>query len=114
MSDELLYHEVLDRLSIINDNLAEFVIDHTLMDTETELRDMIIGAAAILHDAYQKVGALKFDKFPDVLPNPTTPEAVIAFVGSHYDSMTESDDPSDTRFQVSVHDLLSSFRDWQE
>lgn len=65
-TDEFAYHEVLDRLSIVVDNLEEFVLAHPLMETETGLRDLIIEGAAKLHSAYQKVGSLKFDKFPDV------------------------------------------------
>jgi hypothetical protein len=114
MSDQFHYHEVLDRLSVMMGMLSDYVSNTPVMEDEPELLKLVDEAHDKLAEAYQLCGKLKFEKFSNVPVLPATPEAVIAFVGSHYDSMTESEDPSATRFQVSVHDLLSSFRDWQE
>jgi hypothetical protein len=41
---------------------------------------------------------------------PQTAAEAIAFIGNHYAQMHEAPDPLDTRFLLSVHDLLSAFR----
>jgi hypothetical protein len=58
------------------------------------------------------VGEAKTLEVSAPLRLPSTPDEVIAFISPHYDYMQEADDPANVRFQVSVHDLMSSFRDW--
>lgn len=45
---------------------------------------------------------------------PSTPDEVIAFIGSNFASSHTQGDKADWRYQVSVHDLLSAFSEWQD
>jgi hypothetical protein len=42
---------------------------------------------------------------------PSTPEEMIAFIGSQFEMREDAEDPSRVRFVLTVHDLLSAF-DW--
>jgi hypothetical protein len=68
-----------------------------------------------LAESLQKVRA-EFESTPaQATPSlPSTPDEVIAFIGSNFDSSHTQGDKADWRYQVSVHDLLSAFSEWQD
>lgn len=45
---------------------------------------------------------------------PSTPEEVVAFIGSHFGSMDVDGPLEDRHVRMSIHDLLSAFRDWRD
>lgn len=40
------------------------------------------------------------------------PEQIIEFIGSNFDKMKNADNIEDTQYTLTVHDLLSAFRDF--
>lgn len=54
--DDFHYHEVLDRLSIINDMMENYLVDHVVCEEHPELKDIIESAQDILGEAYLKMG----------------------------------------------------------
>lgn len=54
--DPFYYHEVLDRLMIINDMMENYLIDHPVCQKHQDLRDLIESAQDILGEAYLKMG----------------------------------------------------------
>ena len=62
-TDKFGYHEVLDRLSIILNNLDDYVLKHKAVKKHKKLKKKIQKAEEILADCYQEVGQLSFEKF---------------------------------------------------
>ena len=40
------------------------------------------------------------------------PDQIIEFIGYNFDKMEKADDIEDTQYTLTVHDLLSAFRDY--
>ena len=53
--DEFHYHELLDRLTIINDMIENYLIDHPACEVHPELKDMLTDAQDILGNVYLKI-----------------------------------------------------------
>ena len=53
--DEFYYHELLDRLSIINDMMENYLMDHPVCEKYPELKDSIERAQDYLGEAYLKM-----------------------------------------------------------
>lgn len=79
-----------------------------LMDPDTA-RDKLdwIVSVAITHAK----AALSIERTA-VLPK--TPQDVLSFLGPHFVTVAESPDPADWQITVTVHDILSAFRDWRD
>lgn len=54
-SSEFHCHELLDRLTIINDMMENYLIDHPLCETHPQLKDMLTDAQDILGEVYLKI-----------------------------------------------------------
>jgi hypothetical protein len=68
-----------------------------------------------MHEIMRKRFALAGFGAAQATPSlPSTPDEVIAFIGSNFDSSHTQGDKADWRYQVSVHDLLSAFSEWQD
>lgn len=63
--DEFHYHEVIERLHIINVMIDNFLLDHPLVEQELALRHLIQEGQNHLERAYQLAGNMGFDKFPE-------------------------------------------------
>jgi hypothetical protein len=64
-------------------------------------------------EAAQRAAEAFFADGQELPALPSTPEEIIAFIGGHYDSMEEAENPENVRFQLSVHDLQSAFVWWR-
>ena len=51
--DDYKYHEVLDRLKIVIDNVDNYIIQHPVLKLETEVKDCVIEGTDALWKAYQ-------------------------------------------------------------
>ena len=51
--DDFHYHEALDRLKIIIDNIDNHLIQHPVLKLETEVKDSVIEGTDALWKAYQ-------------------------------------------------------------
>lgn len=60
--DSYYYHEVLDRLMILNDMMENYLIDHPVCQKHQDLRDLIESAQDILGEAYLKMGDIQQNK----------------------------------------------------
>ena len=60
--DDFYYHEVLDRLMILNDMMENYLIDHPVCQKHRDLRDIIESAQDILGEAYLKMGDIQQNK----------------------------------------------------
>jgi hypothetical protein len=95
--DRLTLQGMADCMAMVRQELIEAgVIDKSVPP-------MMVADAVVAHIARGDRQAAKV---------PTTPQEVMAFIGSHFDSMEEAADPENVRFQLSVHDLLSAFQFW--
>lgn len=63
-TDEFSYHEILDRLNLVNTMIEDFLIEHRLFEHEPGLAAVIKEGADKLADAYQLAGKMRFEKFP--------------------------------------------------
>jgi len=52
------YSEVLDRLYIMISNIEDYLLEHPLVQSSTDLEDLIFSAQAKLAQAYQSVNML--------------------------------------------------------
>jgi hypothetical protein len=52
------YSEVLDRLYIMISNIEDYLLEHPLVQSSTDLEDLILSAQAKLAQAYQSVNML--------------------------------------------------------
>lgn len=60
--DSYYYHEVLDRLAIINDMMENYLIDHPVCQKHEDLKDTIEKAQDALGEAYQIMGDITHKK----------------------------------------------------
>jgi hypothetical protein len=63
--DEFHYHEVLDRLTVIQTMISELLLDHPVMAEYGDLEDKVLSADAFLADAHQKCAQLRAEAFPE-------------------------------------------------
>jgi hypothetical protein len=54
--DEGHYHEVCDRIHIINSNIEDFLLKTPVCDKHPEIREKIEKASELLSEAYQMSG----------------------------------------------------------
>lgn len=59
--DEFDYHEVLDRLYIIEKMTNDLLLTHPIVGKHDDVKKKIKKAGKNLADAYQLVGALRFE-----------------------------------------------------
>ncbi len=57
--DDYKYHEVLDRLKIVIDNVDNYIIQHPVLKLETEVKDRVIEGTDALWKAYQLLKEIK-------------------------------------------------------
>lgn len=57
--DDFYYHEVLDRLMIINDMMENYLMDHPVCQKHKDLKDLIESAQDILGEAYLMMGDIR-------------------------------------------------------
>ena len=60
--DEFHYHEALDRLSVIMDNINNNLLQHPVCKIETEAKEKVNKGLETLWEAYQLIGKIRFDK----------------------------------------------------
>lgn len=81
-------------------------------DTAKALQDAaIFGTGATIGGKHVPYAELTAQATPSL---PSTTDEVIAFIGSNFSSSHTQGDKADWRYQVSVHDLLSAFSEWQD
>lgn len=59
---EFDYHEVLDRLSIVQDNLNDHILEHQIFKSSKneEVKEILEKAGRLLFKAYQRIGEKRF------------------------------------------------------
>jgi hypothetical protein len=60
------YHEVLDRISIIECMINDHLLEHDVVVAEPELRALLRSAEVSICDAYQLCANIRFSKFEEV------------------------------------------------
>jgi len=60
--DDFAYHEVLDRTNLCLNMVEDFLVQHTVTDTNPFLKLHFDAVTSILADAYQLVGQLDFNR----------------------------------------------------
>lgn len=104
------------------DTLARLLIEHVAKGDPVDIGNLAMMlhqrevAAMEHHPCYggEAAKALKLYAAAQAPILPSTPEQVIAFINSNFDSRDERGDKADWRFQLSVHDLLSAFSEWND
>lgn len=89
--------------------------------SRNEIQDMAFGYAPsgqigeLMQFAERLLDRAASAKPSDPMPRlPATPKEVVAFIGSHFEYIDDKcDDPQDQMVKMSIHDLLSAFRDWE-
>lgn len=61
--DKFHYHEVLDRLHLINTMIDEFLLEHPAVIENKKIMKKIEKASEKLSKAYQEIGDLTLNKF---------------------------------------------------
>jgi hypothetical protein len=56
--DDFHYHEVMDRLSVIMDNIDRQLMQHPVLKLETEIKNQVDEGLTILWQAYNKVAQI--------------------------------------------------------
>lgn len=56
--DDFYYHEALDRLHVIMDNIDRHLIQHPVLKAEKEVSILVDEANTKLWEAYQKLGEI--------------------------------------------------------
>jgi hypothetical protein len=56
------YHEVLDRCSIIEVNISDFIYKHPLVKSNKQMKKLALKAMENLAELYQLVGQVDYDK----------------------------------------------------
>ena len=59
--DDYHYHEVVDRLSCIMDNVDRQLLQHPVLKLETEVRDQVNAGLEELWQAYNKISQIHLD-----------------------------------------------------
>jgi hypothetical protein len=59
--DSFHYHEVMDRLYLINNNIEDFLLNHPVVQKHKNVKNKIDKALMILADTYQLVGNMKYN-----------------------------------------------------
>jgi hypothetical protein len=62
--DQFYYHEVLDRLSVINDIVERHLIEHPVCDKHNEIKFLIVKAQEYIADAYLEMGSIINQRTP--------------------------------------------------
>lgn len=65
--DEFHYHEMIDRLYMINSMIENFLLVHPVADEEAEVKGLIEDAQSLLSNAYQTCGRIEHEKFSDII-----------------------------------------------
>ncbi len=63
--DQFYYHEMLDRLALINDMIENYLISHPVSEQHSNLRDTIENAQDALGEAYLMMGDIAFKNKED-------------------------------------------------
>ena len=58
--DDYHYHEVMDRLSVIMDNIDRQLMQHPVIKVETEVKDLVDEGLTTLYKAYVKAAEINF------------------------------------------------------
>tara|TARA_B100000085_G_scaffold270120_1_gene282194 strand:+ start:957 stop:1178 length:222 start_codon:yes stop_codon:yes gene_type:complete len=56
--DDYHYHEVMDRLSVIMDNIDRQLMQHPVIKVETEVKDLVDEGLTTLYKAYVKAAEI--------------------------------------------------------
>lgn len=56
--DKFHYHEVMDRLTMINDMIENYLIDHHVCEKHQDLKDKLTDAQDILGEVYLKISGI--------------------------------------------------------
>ena len=56
--DDYHYHEVMDRLSVIMDNIDRQLMQHPVIKVETEVKDLVDEGLTTLYKAYVKAAKI--------------------------------------------------------
>lgn len=63
--DEIAFHEVLDRLSIIQNTLNDYVIENPVVKETPDLLRLVHDADDKLQEAYQLCGRIRYNLPPN-------------------------------------------------
>ena len=63
--DEFYYHEALDRSYIVANMIQEVLIEHPVVKKHKKLNKRINKAQQLIIEAYQIIGGLEIDLFPN-------------------------------------------------
>ena len=72
--DHFLWHEALDRASIVLGMLHDYVTEHPIVKSDPELLQLAEGAEEVLHDFYSAI-CKKAPHFRDALTPHTTEQS---------------------------------------
>lgn len=59
--DKFHYHELLDRLHIVNTMVDEFLLSHPVCDQELSIKEKLMMVSIELGNAYQEIGTKSFE-----------------------------------------------------
>lgn len=63
--DKFHYHEVMDRLHLINSMIDEFLLEHPAVIENKKIMKKITKASDKLSEAYQSIGVIAMDKLSE-------------------------------------------------
>lgn len=64
--DEFHYHEILDRIHVVNCIIDSHLHQHPVAKLEKEISELIEEAQMKLMEAYQTIGKIRYEKFDGI------------------------------------------------